>query len=160
MLSLLRWYGIFGVLLLVSACSLQDRGLSKLQVAEDLTLCARLDDVKTDWFLFSTKPLQLDQTMSNESELVYRGVSRDPSVMGFYFFFNVKTKTLVRIEWRFHSSMTDSKEKELLALWTQKLGNPGFQQRWGGRTYVWQDRKARLELYLTDGICHLVHRLN
>jgi hypothetical protein len=56
--------------------------------------------------------------------------------------------------------MGESKEKELLDYWSKKLWRPGFQQRWNSRVYLWQDRKARLELYMADGICHLIHRLN
>jgi hypothetical protein len=155
-----RTFGIILFFLLPLACGLEDKGFSKLQVAEDLSLGTKLDDVKTDWFLYSTKTLQLDQTMSNDSDLVYRGVSRDPSVTGFYFYFNVRTKILEHLEWCFHSSRTDSKEKELLEKWTQKLGPPSFEQHWGNRGYLWKDRKARLELYFSEGVCHLDHRLN
>ncbi len=157
------YFRIFGIILffiLPLACGLEDQGFSKLQVAEDLTLGSKLDDVKTDWFLYSIKPLQLDPTLSTDSDLVYRGVSRDTAVSGFYFYFNARTKTLEHLEWRFHSSRTDTKEKELLEKWTQKLGPPNFEQHWGNRGYLWKDRKARLELYLSEGICHLEHSLN
>jgi len=56
--------------------------------------------------------------------------------------------------------MTKSKEKELLEEWTRKLWKPNLHHRWEGRVYSWGDRKAHLELYLADGICHLIHRLN
>jgi hypothetical protein len=81
-------------------------------------------------------------------------------VTGFYLFFNSKKKNLEQVEWRYHSSMTEAKEKELLDYWTKKLWEPSYHQRWDGKVYVWNDRKARLELYLADGICHLIHRLN
>ena len=143
-----------------TGCSLTDRGLYKLQVVEDLTLGSAMDDIKQNWFLFSTKPLQVDQAMSSESAIAYRGVSRDPGVTSFYLYFNSKTKTLEQAEWRYHSSMTEMKEKELLDYWSKKLWSPSFHQRWEGKVYVWSDRKARLELYLADGICHLIQRVN
>ena len=141
-------------------CDIADRGLAKLQVVEDLALGSAMDDIKQNWFLFSTKPLQVDQEISSESAIVYRGVSRDPGVTSFYLYFNSKTKILEQAEWRYHSSMTETKEKELLDLWSKKLWTPSFHQRWDGQVYVWSDRKARLELYLADGICHLIQRLN
>jgi hypothetical protein len=98
--------------------------------------------------------------MSSESDVVYRGVSRDPAVTGFYFFFNSKTKTLQQIEWRYQSSMTEAKEGELLDYWTGKLWAPSLHQRWDGKVYVWADRKAQLQLYLADGICHLIQKQN
>ena len=160
MVTLFRYFVVFLALGPVSACNMADRGLSKLQVTEDLTLGARLDDVKNEWFLYSTKPLQVDQAMSTDSHIAYRGVSRDPAVTGFNFFFNTKALILDQVEWRYHASMTESKEKELLDYWSKKLWQPGFQQRWYGRVYLWRDRKARLELYMADGICHLVQSLN
>jgi hypothetical protein len=150
----------FLIFICLAGCNFSDRGLAKLQVVEDLKLGISMDDVKQQWFLYSTKPLQVDDAVSSESDIVYRGVSRDPGVTSFYLFFNSKTKTLEQIEWRYHSSMTDMKENELLELWTKKLWSPSLHQRWDGRVYVWTDRKARLELYLADGICHLIHRLN
>jgi hypothetical protein len=160
MLRLFRIFGILLALVWVSACNMEDRGLSKLQVTEDLTLGSRLDDVKTDWFLYSTKALQVDQVLSTDTHLAYRGVSRDPSVTEFYFFFNNKTLVLDQVEWRYHTSMAESKEKELLDKWTKKLWPPSYQPRWNTHVYVWRDRKAKLELYVADGICHLVHQLN
>ena len=45
-------------------------------------------------------------------------------------------------------------------LWTKRLWPPSYQPRWNTHVYVWRDRKAKLELYVADGICHLVHQLN
>jgi len=144
----------------LAGCHLSDRGLSKLQVVEDLTLGANMEDVKQQWFLFSNKELVVDQSMSTESEIVYRGVSRDPAVTSFYFFFNSRSKVLHQVEWRYHSSMTEAKEEELLDYWSKKLWVPSYHQRWDGKVYVWEDRKAQLQLYLADGICHLIQRLD
>src|SRR5579883_2371771 len=94
-------------LVLFAGCDLADRGLSKLQVAEDLTLGAPLEDMKQQWFLYSDKPLVVDEAMSSDSEIVYRGVSRDPAVTSFYLFFNPRDKVLHQVEWRYHSSMTE-----------------------------------------------------
>ncbi len=144
----------------LAGCHLTDRGLSKLQVAEDLALGASLEDVKQQWFLYSSKSLVMDQTVSSDSDIVYRGASRDPEVTGFYLFFNSRTKILHQVEWRYYSSMTEAKEKELLDYWSRKLWPPSVHHRWGGEVYVWQDRKAQLDLYLADGICHLIQKLN
>lgn len=141
-------------------CNLADRGLSKLQVVEDLQLGASLEDIKQQWFLYSDKPLVVDEAMSSGSNIVYRGVSRDPAVTGLYLFFDSKTKTLRQVEWRYQSSMTDAKEKELLETWSRKLWEPSYHRRWDGQVYVWSDRKAELQLYLADGICHLIQKLN
>lgn len=149
----------FLLLFLMMGCNLADRGLSKLQVAEDLTLGAALEDVKQQWFLYSDKPLVVDDSINSISYIVYRGVSRDPAVTGFYFFFDPKTKLLRQVEWRYQSSMTESKEKELLDEWTRKLWQPSYHHRWDGQVYIWEDRKAQLQLYLADGICHLIQRL-
>ncbi len=146
--------------LTLTGCNLSDRGMARLQVVEDLKLGTSMEDVKQQWFLYSVKPLQVDQAVSSESAIVYRGISRDPGVTGFYLFFNSKKKNLEQVEWRYHSSMTEAKEKELLDYWAKKLWEPSYHQRWDGKVYVWSDRKARLELYLADGICHLIHRLN
>jgi len=153
---------ILSLTLLVSmgGCTFSDRGLSKLQVAEDLTLGTPMEDVKQQWFLYSVKHLQVDQAMSSDKFIVYRGVSRDPAVTGFYLFFNSRKKILEQAEWRYHSSMTEAKEKDLMEYWSKKLWSPSYHQRWDGKVYVWNDRRARLELYLADGICHLIHRLN
>ena len=156
----MRWMTNLLFVLLLSGCSFSDRGMAKLQVVEDLKLGTSMEDVKQQWFLYSTKPLQVDQAVSSESAIVYRGISRDPGVTGFYLFFNSKKKNLEQVEWRYHSSMTEAKEKELLDYWAKKLWEPSYHQRWDGKVYVWSDRKARLELYLADGICHLIHRLN
>lgn len=147
-------------LLALAGCNLADRGLSKLQVVEDLTLGAPLEDVKQQWFLYSEKPLVVDDAMSGGPYVVYRGVSRDPAVTGFYLFSDPKTQTLRQVEWRYQSSMTETKEKELLDEWTKKLWTPSDHHRWDGQVYVWEDRKAQLQLYLADGICHLIQRLN
>ncbi len=151
-----------GLILLLSltGCGFSDRGLAKLQIVEDLKLGASMEDVKQEWFLYSSKPLQVDQAVSSERDIVYRGVSRDLGVTSFYLFFNSKTKKLEQAEWRYHSSMTEAKEQELKDYWAKKLWEPSYHQRWDGRVYVWSDRKARLELYLADGICHLIQRLN
>jgi hypothetical protein len=148
------------LLIVLAGCNLSDRGMAKLQVAEDLKLGTSMEDAKQQWFNYSSKPLVVDQTMSTDSDIVYRGVSFEPSVTGFYLFFNSKTKVLEQVEWRYHSSMTEAKEKELLDLWTRKLWTPSYHQRWDGKVYVWSDRKAQLQLYLADGICHLIQRLN
>lgn len=145
---------------LLSGCNLSDRGLSKLQVVEDLVLGSSMEDVKQQWFLYSTKPIVVDQAMSTDSDIVCRGVSRDPAVTGFYFFFDSKTKFLRQVEWRYQSSMTEAKEKELRDYWAQKLWEPSYHRRWDGKVWVWSDRRAHLELYLADGICHLIQRLN
>jgi hypothetical protein len=155
-----KWFGCLCVFALLSGCNLSDRGLAKLQVVDELVLGAGLDEIKEHWFNFSIKRLQVEQTISNESFLVYRGVSRDPGVTSFYLFFRSKDKTLEKVEWRYHSSMTAVKEKELLDYWSKQLWAPSYHQRWEGKVFVWSDRKARLELYLADGICHLIHRLN
>jgi hypothetical protein len=154
-----RWLLLL-VFVALSGCNFSNRGLAKLEVVEDLKLGSPMEDVRQQWFLYSTKPMRVDQAMSTESSIVYRGVSRDPGVTGFYLFFHSRTKALEKAEWRYHSSMRDSKEKELLDHWTKKLWKPTFHRRWEGKVYVWSDRKARLELYLADGICHLIHRLN
>ena len=151
--------GLF-LFLSLSGCGFSDRGMAKLQVIEDLKLGSTMEDVKQQWFLYSSKPLQVDQAVSSDKDIVYRGVSRDLGVTTFYLFFNSKTKKLEQAEWRYHSSMTEAKEKELLDYWAKKLWEPSYHQRWDGKVYVWSDRKARLELYLADGICHLIHRLN
>ncbi len=156
----MRWMTNLLLITVLSGCSFSDRGMAKLQVVEDLKLGTSIEDVKQQWFLYSTKPLQVDQAVSSESAIVYRGISRDPGVTGFYLFFNSKKKNLEQVEWRYHSSMTEAKEKELLDYWAKKLWEPSYHQRWDGKVYVWSDRKARLELYLADGICHLIHRLN
>lgn len=144
----------------LAGCHWGDRGLSKLQIVDDLLLGSSLDDIKQQWFLFSTRSLVVDQALSTGSDLVYRGVSRDPSVTGFYFFFDTKTQKLHQVEWRYQSSMTESKEQELLEHWTRKLGEPAVHQRWGGKVHTWSDRKAALEIYHAEGVCHLVQRLN
>lgn len=155
-----RWFFLAGLFLALIGCNFSNRGMAKLQVVEDLKLGTSMEDVKGQWFLYSTKPFRVDQAVSSESHIVYRGISRDPGVTSFYLFFNSKTKVLDQAEWRYHSSMTEAKEKELLDFWTKKLWKPSYHQRWEGKVYVWSDRKARLELYLADGICHLIHRLN
>ena len=97
-----------GLILLLSltGCGFSDRGLAKLQIVEDLKLGASMEDVKQEWFLYSSKPLQVDQAVSSEKDIVYRGVSRDLGVTSFYLFFNSKNKKLEQVEWRYHSSMT------------------------------------------------------
>jgi len=155
----MRWSFLLLYLVLCS-CNLSDRGLAKLEVVDELALGMPLDEVKSHWFLFSTKPLQVESAVSNDTQLVYRGVSRDPGVTGNYFFFEPKNKTLTRVEWRYHSSMIHTKEKELLDQWTQRLWKPSFHRRWDGKVYSWTDRKAKLELYLSEGICHLIQRLD
>ncbi|HJT25406.1 MAG TPA: hypothetical protein VJ873_12595 [bacterium] len=147
-------------LFILAGCNFSDRGLSKLQVVEDLTLGSALEDIKQQWFLYSDKPLVVDESMSSGSNIVYRGVSRDPAVTGLYLFFDPKTKMLRQVEWRYQSSMTDAKEKELLDTWTRKLWAPSYHRRWDGQVFIWSDRKAQLQLYLADGICHLIQKLN
>ena len=156
----MRWLITLCCWAALAGCNMQDRGMDKLQVVEDLTLGQNMDDVKQQWFLYSSKPLQVDQIMSTDRQIAYRGISRDPAVTGFYLYFNSKTKILEQAEWRYHSSMTEVKEEELKDYWTKKLWSPSRQQRWDGKVFVWGDRKARLELYLADGICHLIHRIN
>ena len=147
-------------LFLLTGCNFTDKGLIKLQVVDELYLGTPLDEIKQHWYLYSLKPLQVDQSMSNDAQIVYRGVSRDPGVTSFYLFFNTKTKAFEKAEWRYHSSMTETKQQELLDYWSKKLWDPSLNHRWEGKVYVWSDRKARLELYLADGICHLIQRLN
>jgi hypothetical protein len=156
----MRWRTLLFLSLFLAGCHLSDQGLSRLQVAEDLSLGTHLEDIQQQWFMYSTKELLVDQAMSTDSEMVYRGVSRDPAVTGFYFFFNSKTKILHQVEWRYQSSMTEAKEKELLDYWSKRLWEPSCHQRWDGKVYVWEDRKAQLQLYLADGICHLIQKLN
>ena len=72
----MKKFFIFCFGMYLSGCSLSDRGLAKLQVVEDLVLGTPMEDVKQEWFLYSTKPLVVDQTMSTEMDIVYRGVSR------------------------------------------------------------------------------------
>lgn len=156
----MRWFSSLCLLVFLMGCNMTDRGIAKLQVVEDLTLGQNMEDVKQQWFLYSAKALQVDPALSSDRLIACRGVSRDPSVTAFFLYFNSKTKILEQAEWRYHSSMTESKEKELQEYWTKKLWPPSYQQRWDGKVYVWADRKARLELYLADGICHLIHRLN
>jgi hypothetical protein len=161
MTTQIRWTHFLLLLpILLAGCNLADRGLSKLQVVEDLTLGSSLEDIKQQWFLYSDKPLVVDEAMSSGSDLVYRGVSHDPAVTGLYFFFDSKSKILHQVEWRYQSSMTEAKEKELLEDWTKKLWEPSYHRRWDGQVYVWSDRKAQLQLYLADGICHLIQKLN
>jgi len=155
----MRWAGILLSLLTLSGCDFRDRGIARLQVVEDLVLGTSLEEVKDHWYLYSKKPFLVDQEMSTSSAVVYRGESRDTGVTGFYMFFNSKNRVLEQVEWRYHSSMTEAKEKELLDLWTKKLGEPSLSRRWGGHVYAWSDRRAKLELYISDGICHLIHRL-
>ena len=56
--------------------------------------------------------------------------------------------------------MTEAKEGELLDYWSKRLWPPSYHQRWDGKVYAWVDRKAQLDLYLADGICHLIQKLN
>ena len=63
------------------------------------------------------------------------------------------------MEWRYNSSMAGEKAKDLLGEWTKKLWEPSYHHRWDGQVYVWEDRKAQLQLYLADGICHLIQKL-
>lgn len=74
----MRWMVVLFLLASLVGCNLSDRGLSKLQVAEDLVLGTNMEDIKQQWFLYSTKELVVDESMSTDSDIVYRGVSRDP----------------------------------------------------------------------------------
>jgi hypothetical protein len=156
----MRWATSLFLLFCLVGCNFTDRGLSKLQVVEDLTLGTPMEDIKQQWFLYSDKPLVVEEAMSTDSDIVCRGVSRDQSVTGLYFFFDARSKALRQVEWRYQSSMTEAKEKELLETWSKKLWAPSNEHRWGGTVYVWSDRKAQLQLYLADGICHLIQKLN
>jgi len=82
----MRWMGLL-VLIGLAGCDMTDRGIARLQVADDLTLGSSLEEVKGHWYFYSSKALQVDQIMSSSSYLVYRGASLDAGVTGFYLFF-------------------------------------------------------------------------
>jgi hypothetical protein len=90
--------------------------------------------------------------------LTYRALSRDVSVNSFYLRFDLK-RTLREVEWRFRPSMAEVKEVQLEQYWAKRLWEPTKHRGFDGTTYVWADRKAKLELYVSTGICHLTHKL-
>jgi hypothetical protein len=140
------------------SCTFSDRGLVKLEIEEELRLGMTLDEVKSRWYQYSTKPLVFDSALSDTKHLVYRGSNRDTSVNAFYLRFDLK-RTLREAEWRYQPSMAEVKERQLVDFWTQKLWKPVRRHRFGGTSYLWVDRKAELELFVTTGICQLTHRL-
>jgi len=140
------------------SCTLSDRGLAKLEIEEELRLGMPLDEVKSRWYQYSTKPLVFDSALSDTKHLVYRGNNRDTSVNAFYLRFDLK-RTLREAEWRYQPSMAGVKEPQLVDFWTQKLWRPVRRRRFGGTSYLWVDRKAELELFVATGICQLTHRL-
>jgi hypothetical protein len=139
-------------------CTLKDRGLAKLEIEDELKLGISLDEVKSHWYQYSTKPLVFDAALSDTKHIVYRGNNRDMSVNSFYVRFNLK-RSLREAEWRYQASMAQVKEKQLLDYWTKRLWRPVRRRGIDGTTYLWVDRKAELILYVTTGICHLTHRL-
>jgi hypothetical protein len=150
---------IVGLLLFFSpSCTFKDRGLAKLEIEDELRLGMSLDEVKNHWYQYSTKPLVFDAALSDTQHITYRGNNRDMSVNAFYVRFDLK-RTLREAEWRYQPSMADVKERQLLEYWTQKLWRPWRRRGLDGTTYLWIDRKAELELYVTTGICHLTQRL-
>jgi hypothetical protein len=147
-------------LLLLPACSMTDRGISRIQVEDELILGSPLDEVRDHWYWYSKKRLQIDPLSAQKGYLTYRGVSHDPGVTSFILYFSIKTKDLRQIEWRYRPSLTEIKSQELLHYWTGRLKfKPSIWAQWGGKVYVWADRKAKLELVVGEGICHLRHRL-
>jgi hypothetical protein len=157
-----RWGFVVLVLLLlilvVPRCEWADRGLAKLEVEEELRLGMPLDEVKSRWYQYSTKPLIMDTTMSDTKTLTYRALSRDVSVNTFYLRFDMD-RTLREVEWRFRPSMAEVKEIQLEDYWVKRLWKPVKHRGFDGTTYEWADRKAKLELYVSTGICHLTHKL-
>jgi hypothetical protein len=145
--------------LLLPACSLTDRGIAKIQIEDELILGSPLDEVRVHWYWYSKKRLQIDPLSAEKGFLTYRGVSYDPGVTSFILYFSIKNKALKQVEWRYRPSLTEIKTKELLDYWTQRLWSPSTEHHWGSKVFVWADRKARLELVMGDGICHLRHRL-
>jgi hypothetical protein len=140
------------------SCTLTDRGLAKLEIEDELRLGMPLDEVKSRWYQYSTKPLVYDSALSDTTHITYRGINRDSTVNAFYLHFDLK-RTLREAEWRYQPSMAEVKERQLLDLWTQRLWRPVRRRRFGGTSYLWVDRKAELELFVTTGMCHLTHRL-
>lgn len=140
------------------SCTFSDRGLAKLEIEEELRLGMTLDEVKSRWYQYSTKPLVFDSALSDTKHLVYRGNNRDTSVNAFYLRFDLK-RILREAEWRYQPSMAEVKEPQLVEIWTQKLWSPVRRRRFGGTSYLWVDRKAELELFVATGICQLTHRL-
>ena len=143
---------------LAPTCRITDRGLAKLEVEEELRLGMPLNEVKARWYQYSKKPLVFDRAMSDEKVIAYRGMNRDESVNSFYLRFDLK-RNLREVEWRYRPSMTSEKEQQLLELWTQRLWKPSLRIGFEGTTFYWADRKAVLELYVSSGICNLIHRL-
>jgi len=145
---------------LASSCALSDRGIAKIQLEDELILGLPVDEVREHWYWYSKKRLRVDPVSAEKGYLTYRGESHDPGITSFILYFNIKTKTLHHVEFRYRPSITQMKEKELLIHWTRELGfKPSTHRRWGGKMYRWADRKALLELTVADGICVLRHRL-
>jgi len=139
-------------------CTFKDRGLAKLEIEDELRLGNTLDEVRSHWYQYSTKPLVFDAALSDTKRLTYRGNNRDMSVNSFYVRFDLK-RTLREAEWRYQASMADVKERQLLEYWTERLWKPSRRRGLDSTTYLWVDRKAELRLYVATGICHLPHRL-
>lgn len=143
-----------------SSCNLRDRGIAKIQLEDELILGLPLDEVRDHWYWYSKKRLQVDPLSAEKGYLTYRGESHDPGVTSFILYFDIKKKILHDVEFRYRPSITVMKEQELLIHWTRELGfKPTVGHRWGGKTYTWADRKAKLELTVADGICLLRHHL-
>ncbi len=143
-----------------TSCALSDRGIARIQLEDELILGLPLDEVRDHWYWYSKKRLQLDPLSAEKGYLTFRGESHDPGVTSFILYFSIKTKALRQVEFRYRPSITEMKEKELLIHWSKTLGfKPSVGHRWGGKIYTWADRKAKLELTVAEGICHLRHRL-
>jgi len=151
---------LLGLATLLSACAFADRGIAKIQLEDELILGLPLDEVRDHWYWYSKKRLQMDPLSAEKGYLTYRGESHDPGVTSFILYFSIKTKTLRQVEFRYRPSITEMKSKELISLWSNTLKfKPSTGHHWGGKVYTWADRKAKLELTVGDGICHLRHRL-
>ena len=154
----LAWVVLLGTMFL-SACALSDKGIAKIQLEDELILGLPLDEVRDHWYWYSKKRLQIDPLSAEKGFLTYRGVSYDPGVTSFILYFSIKDKRLKHVEFRYRPSLTEIKTGELVKEWTERLGPPSIRRRWSSKRYVWADRKAKLEITVGDGICHLHHRL-
>jgi hypothetical protein len=144
----------FLFLTLMAGCQLPNRGLDKIELARELKLGASAGEILYHWYMFSKRPLQSDSVLSNKSVVAYRGISYHVSVSGFYIFFNMATRTLVKVEFMYRPSMAKEKEKSLLKQWTKALWKPEVIRQWGGQIYLWQDKYAQIKLYVSNGICY------
>lgn len=140
------------------SCTFTDRGLSRMEIEDELKLGVSLDEVRSRWYQYSTKPLVFDSALSDTKHLVYRGTNIDTSVNAFYLRFDLK-RTLRQVEWRYQPSMSDIKARQLIDYWTRKLWKPARRRSLEGTTYLWVDRKAELRLFVATGICQLTQRL-